>query len=85
MGDAATRRAAIMARDFRRTGLAVELAEGKLKRAMEMANKLAAQYTLIVGENEMATGRYALKNMSTGEQLQLTQDEIAAALAVAAN
>ncbi len=83
MGDAATRRVALMARDFRRAGLAVELAEGKLKRAMEMANKLAARYTLIVGENEMATGKYALKNMSTGEQLDLTQDEIAAKLAAA--
>jgi histidyl-tRNA synthetase len=83
MGDAATRRAANMARDFRRSGLAVELAEGKLKRAMEMANKLGARYTLIVGENEMAAGRYALKNMSTGEQLDLTQDEIAAKLAAA--
>jgi histidyl-tRNA synthetase len=72
-----------MARDFRRAGLSVELAEGKLKRAMELANKLGARYTLIVGENEIAAGRYALKNMSTGEQLDLTQDEIAAKLAAA--
>jgi histidyl-tRNA synthetase len=83
LGAPALRHAAIMARDFRRTGLAVELAEGKLKRAMELANKLAARYTLIVGDNEMAAGRYALKNMLTGEQLALTQDEIAAKLAAA--
>ena len=83
LGDAAVRHAAIMARDFRRAGLAVELAEGKLKRAMELANKLAARYTLIVGDNELAAGRYTLKNMSTGEQLPLTQDEIAAKLAAA--
>ena len=57
-----------MARDFRRAGLSVELVEGKLKRAMELANKLGARFTLIVGENEMAAGRYALKNMATGEQ-----------------
>ena len=83
LGEAALRHAAIMARDFRRAGLSVELAEGKLKRAMELANKLAARYTLIVGDNEMAAGRYALKNMSSGEQLELTQDEIAARLAAA--
>ena len=83
MGDAALRHTALMARDFRRTGLAVELAEGKLKRAMELANKLGARYTLIVGDNEMAAGRYALKDMSTGEQVDLTQDEIAAKLAAA--
>jgi histidyl-tRNA synthetase len=72
-----------MARDFRRAGLSVELAEGKLKRALELANKLAARYTLIVGDDEMAAGRYKLKNMSTGEQPDLTQDEIAAQLAAA--
>ena len=83
LGEAALRQAAIMARDFRRAGLSVELAEGKLKRAMELANKLAARYTLIVGDNELAAGRYTLKNMSTGEQLPLTQDEIAAKLAAA--
>ena len=83
LGEAGLRHAAIMARNFRRAGISVELAEGKLKRAMELANKLAARYTLIVGENEMAAGRYALKNMSTGEQLELTQDEIAAKLAAA--
>jgi len=83
LGEAALRHAAIMARDFRRAGHSVELAEGKLKRAMELANKLAARYTLIVGDNEMAAGRYTLKHMSSGEQLQLTQDEIAAKLAAA--
>ena len=83
LGDAATRQAALMARDFRRAGISVELAEGKLKRAMELANKLAARYALIVGDNEMAAGRYKLKNMSTGEQLDLTQDEIAAKLTAA--
>jgi histidyl-tRNA synthetase len=63
----------------------VELAEGKLKRAMELANKLGARFTLIVGDNEMAAGPYALKNMSTGEQENLTRDEIAAKLAAASN
>jgi len=85
LGEAALRHAAILARDFRRSGLAVELAEGKLKRAMEIANKLGARYTLIIGDNEIAAGRYALKNMSTGEQLELTRDEIAARLAAASN
>ena len=41
LGEPALRHAAVMARDFRRAGLSVELVEGKLKRAMELANKLA--------------------------------------------
>jgi histidyl-tRNA synthetase len=80
LGDPAVRHAAILARDFRSAGHSVELVEGKLKRAMELANKLNARFTLIVGENEMAEGLYALKNMSTGRQEKLTRDEVAARL-----
>jgi len=81
LGEPALRQAALMARDFRRGGLSVEIAEGKLKRAMELANKLGARYALIVGENELAAGRYALKNMATGEQCAVAREEIAARLA----
>jgi histidyl-tRNA synthetase len=81
LGDAAVRKSAVIARGFRRAGLSVEVAEGKLKRAMELANKLGARYALIMGEDELAAGRYALKNMSTGEQESLSPDEIAAKLA----
>ena len=81
LGEPAVRHAAVMARDFRAAGVSVELSEGKLKRSMELANKLGARFTLIVGENEMAEGRYAFKNMASGEQEKLTRDEIAARLA----
>jgi len=47
---------------------------------MELADKLGTRFTLIVGENEMEAGRYALKNMSTGEQRELSLEEISAAL-----
>jgi histidyl-tRNA synthetase len=85
LGDAATRHAAILAMQLRRAGACVELAEGKLKRVMELANKLGARYVLIVGDNEIAAGRFALKNMSSGEQVTVTADEIAATLAAAVN
>jgi histidyl-tRNA synthetase len=81
LGEPALRHAAILAGFFRKAGLSVELAEGKLKRVMELANKLGARFTLIVGDNELAAGRYSLKNMSTGEQEDLTREEIAARLA----
>jgi histidyl-tRNA synthetase len=80
MGEAALRRSAVMARDLRRRGLSVELAEGKLKRSMELANKLGARFTMIVGDDELAAGKFALKDMSTGEQQSLAPDEIAARL-----
>jgi histidyl-tRNA synthetase len=81
LGEPALRHAAVMARDLRRSGHSVELVEGKLKRTMELANKFGARFALIVGDNEMAAGRYAFKNMTTGEQENLTRDEIAARLA----
>ena len=81
LGEPALRHAAKIAQAVRASGASVELpSEGKLKRLMELADKLGARFTLIVGENEMAAGRYALKNMSTGEQRELTVEEITAAL-----
>src|SRR5260370_15236101 len=85
LGDAAVRDAALRARDFRRAGVALELTDYKLKRAMEIANKVGARYALIIGDNEIAAGRYALKNMATGEQQNLTKDEIAAVLTAISN
>ncbi len=59
--------------------LAVEVAaEGKLKRALELANKLSARYTLIIGDNEIAAGKLLRsKNMSSGEQESVAQDDLA--------
>ncbi len=85
LGEAAVRQSALLARDLRRAGHSVELVEGKLKRAMELANKLGARFALIIGDNELASGRFALKNMSTGGQQNLTPEEIAAALAERTN
>ena len=85
LGEPAVRHAAILARDLRRAGVSIEIVEGKLKRAMELANKLQARFTLIVGETEMAAGTYALKNMSTGEQLNLSREQVAATLLAARN
>jgi len=83
LGAAATRRAGTLARDIRRAGFSVELVEGKLKRAMELANKAGARFTMIVGDDEIAAGRYAFKNMTSGDQQNLTGDEILAAMAAA--
>jgi len=77
MGDCAIRQAASIAGDIRRRGFSVEVVEGKLKRLLELANKVTARYALIVGDDEVAAGRYTLKNMSTGEQEQFRPEDIA--------
>jgi len=80
LGEAALRHAAVLGRGLRAAGLVVEIVEGKLKRAMELANKLGARFTLILGDNELNEGRYALKNMTSGDQETVTRDEIAGKL-----
>ncbi len=81
LGEPGLRRGAALASEFRNAGASVEVVEAKLKRALELANKLGARYALIIGEDELALGRYTLKNMTTGEQERLAADEIRARLA----
>ena len=85
IGEPALRHAAVVARDLRRIGASLEVAEGKPKRTLELANKMGARFALIVGENEISTGRYTLKDMATGRQEEITRDEIAGRLQAARN
>ena len=81
IGTAAFHHAGKLASRLRSRGITVEVAvEGKLKRSLELANKLGARFALIVGENEIAAGNYQLKNMSSGEQETVTLDELLAKL-----
>ncbi len=85
LGEPALRHAAVLARNYRQAGLSVEIVEARLKRAMELANKLGARFTLIIGENEMGAGRYSLKDMASGKQEELTREELASRLAPVSN
>jgi len=77
LGDAAVHHAGDLARELRRAGVSVEvLAGGKLKRAMELANKTGARYALILGDDEIAVGQYSLKDMQSGEQRRVTREEL---------
>jgi histidyl-tRNA synthetase len=77
MGEDAFRHSALIAREIRRQGSIVELAPaGKLKKLMETANKIGAQHTLLIGDDEIASGTYTLKNMQTGEQEKLQRREL---------
>jgi histidyl-tRNA synthetase len=77
IGAAAERHSAHLARELRAAGCSVELGlDSKLKRSLELANKTAARFALIVGDNEIATGRYALKNMQSGDQETVARDQI---------
>jgi histidyl-tRNA synthetase len=48
----------------------------KIKKQFEYADKKNIPFVLIVGENEIKDNAFLLKNMKTGEQTSLTQDQI---------
>ena len=71
--------AARLARELRRHSIAAELGDEnfRLKKSLETASKMGARFALIVGENEVQSGSFALKNLDSGEQVQVPRDELA--------
>jgi histidyl-tRNA synthetase len=43
---------------------------------LELANKLRARYSVIVGDNEIVSQSYALKEMESGEQVVLSRQQL---------
>jgi histidyl-tRNA synthetase len=79
LGEAAEQHAGALAAELRSQGFSVERsADKKLKRALEVANKTGARYALILGDDEVSTGTYSLKDMASGEQVKLKRSELAA-------
>jgi histidyl-tRNA synthetase len=79
MGDAALVPATALARQLRREGLRVELGyePAKLKKSLGLASKVGARFAVIIGEGELSTGRYQVKDMSAGSQKELEPEKIA--------
>jgi histidyl-tRNA synthetase len=67
-----------LAQELRRAGVTADLGdEGfRLKKSFELAEKAGAQYIVIVGENEVAADEFAVKNLSSGEQVKVTRGEL---------
>ena len=63
---------------LRKTGIRTEIYpdSAKMKKQMGYANAKEIPYVVLVGENEMNTGKLTLKNMTTGEQTQVDIDEL---------
>jgi len=65
-------------RDLRKQGLIVETdyMERSVKAQMKYANKIGAIHSVIIGADELATGKVNIKNMETGEQTEISLNEI---------
>ena len=78
-GPGMDREAAKIAHELRRHDVVAELGDEsfRLKKSLETASKMNARFALIVAENEVKAGAFALKNMDTGEQVSVPRAELA--------
>ncbi|QED39054.1 histidine--tRNA ligase [Antarcticibacterium arcticum] len=69
-------------RDLRQKGISAELypEDAKMKKQMNYANKREIPFVVLAGVEEMASGKFGLKNMKTGEQQKLTIEELTSGL-----
>ena len=79
LGPNMDREAARLARELRQQDIIVELGDEtfRLKKSFEMATRAGARFILIVGENEVKAGAFALKDLESGEQISVPRGELA--------
>jgi histidyl-tRNA synthetase len=72
--------AARLARELRHQDLVTELGDEsfRLKKSFETASKAGTRCVVIVGENEVKSDSFALKNIESGEQIAVPRSELAA-------
>ncbi len=67
---------------LRKQGISVETdyLDRSIKAQMKYANKINAPYVVILGEDEIASGKVKVKNMADGSEVETSVDNIAAAI-----
>ena len=82
LGEGAVEQAFVLMSQLQRQGVRAEMDyQGKsLKAQMRRANKLAAAYTLIIGEDELASGQAQLKKMIDSSQSTVKLSDLAETL-----
>ena len=70
------------AKNLRAAGVSVELppTEQKFGKALERASKLGSRFALILGDNEVSSGEWTLKNLATGDQTKIAESHLPAHL-----
>lgn len=71
-------KAVTLVNKLRKNGISAEkdYLKRKLKAQLKDANRKNAVYTIILGEEELQSGKYQLKNMETGEQESIFEDSL---------
>ena len=67
-----------LAKEIRQNGIDCEIypTAAKMQKQMKYANDIQVQYVAIVGETEMSEGLIQLKNMETGDQEEMSLEEL---------
>lgn len=78
LGESAKQAAMKLVASLRAIGMEcwLEYKERSLRNQLSRANKLGAAWTLIIGEDEVKSGRFNLKNMASGEQRDFSSTEL---------
>ena len=74
IGEAAAQKAAELGGRLRAEGFGAEFELGRrsVKAQMKYADKLGFEYTMVLGDNELASGKATLRNMHTGAQTEIS-------------
>jgi histidyl-tRNA synthetase len=85
LGEAARRRALALAQPLRAAGLRIEVEHRAVgpKAQLKRADKLRARTALVLGDQELASGRGKLRDMSTGGEREVALADLGSELAQA--
>lgn len=77
MGDEAGKKAFVLMDGLHKCGVSADcdLCARGLKAQMKYADRIGAKYTMVLGDNELEAGRAELKNMKTGEKVEISIGE----------
>ncbi len=87
MGDNASLKATELCNKLRIDGFAVQtdITSRGLKAQMKFANKIAAKFTMVLGDTELTENKAKLKNMTSGEESEIALDSLSENLLTALN
>ncbi|MBA2635312.1 MAG: histidine--tRNA ligase [Sphingomonas sp.] len=81
LGERAEAAAQQLLADFRRQGIAADMAyRGNMKKRLSRADAAGARFALIVGDDELDRGEAQLKDLGSGEQASVAFERIAEAI-----
>jgi histidyl-tRNA synthetase len=80
VGEDATAPARALVRTLRSAGIAADASFGSraMKGQLRAADRAGARYALILGERELADGTITVRELASGDQASVEQDEVVA-------